>query len=63
MTRPTGLSESQVIQTLATIEALAEISNVAPPQKQIILDEARARLEEKPDSPPGAPPPPTPPTP
>ena len=52
---PVGLSDAEIIRTLATIEALAEVNNVPPPRMQLILDKARERMEVKPASPPGAP--------
>ena len=54
---PTGLSEKEIIRSLAVIEAAAEIGNVAPPQRQLILDRARQQLELKPGAPPGQNPP------
>jgi len=48
--QPVGLSEAQIIAELTAIEAAMEYS-IPPtpaPQRQAILDAARARLEEKP---------------
>ena len=52
--RPVGLSEADIIRTLAVIEAESEINNVPPPQRQAILDKARAQLTIK-QGPPGPP--------
>jgi len=55
-----GLSEAEVIRSLAIIEAQGEINNVPQPRLDDILARARAQLELKPQRPPGPPPPPTP---
>lgn len=58
MTEPTGISQANVIKTLAGLRAFGEIMNVPGPQLDGILAAARAELERKPDSPPGPPAPP-----
>ena len=50
-----GLSEAEVIRSLAIIEAQGEINNVPQPRLDDILARARAKLELKPESPPGPP--------
>jgi len=49
---PVGLSESEIIRSLAIIEAEGEIHNVNPPQLQAILAKARKKMELKPSTPP-----------
>ena len=53
---PVGLSEAEVIRSLAVIEAQAEINNVPAPRRADILAKARAAMEEKEARPPGPPP-------
>jgi len=58
---PVGLSESEVIRTLAIIEANGEINGIPPPQLEAILEKARAKMElktQRPIVPPGPPGPP-----
>ena len=50
---PVGLSDKEIIRSLAVIEANLEASNVPPPQRQVILDRARAQMELKPAVPDG----------
>jgi len=52
--KPVGLSENDIIQILTVLEAEAEINNVPPPQRQLILDKARLQLTIK-QGPPGPP--------
>lgn len=44
---PVGLSEAEVIRSLAIIEATGEINGIAPPVLQDILERARAKMELK----------------
>ncbi len=53
-----GLSEAEVIRSLAVIQAEGEINNVPQPRLDDILGRARAALELKEKRPPGPPPPP-----
>jgi len=52
MPDPVGLSETEIIRTLAIIEAQGEIQNVPSPQLSLILDKARKKMELKPSTPP-----------
>ena len=54
MSRPTGISSSEVIKALAGLRAFGEIMKVAPPELDLIVERARKDMEEKPD-PPGPP--------
>lgn len=56
---PVGLSDAEIIRTLALIQAQAEINNVPQPRLDDILAKAREKLELKPQGP-VVPPPPTP---
>jgi len=48
---PVGLSQKDVIQTLAVIRAIGEIMQLAPAALDGIVDKARLELEFKPDVP------------
>jgi len=45
---PVGIPESEIIRTLAGLQALGEIMNVPPAQLRAVLDKAEAELRVKP---------------
>lgn len=55
-----GLSEAEIIRSLAVIEANGEINGIPPPVLAQILERARGKMElkqQRPDPGPGPPPP------
>ena len=51
MVDPTGISDQEIRVILAQLEAEGEIANVPPPQLGPILDKAKKKLTEQPETP------------
>lgn len=48
---PVGLSDSEIIRTLAGLRAFGEIMNVPGPQLDLVLQRAEKEMREKPSTP------------